>query len=169
MDTPRRETSSLDMRHLLLAAFLLASAPGCVLMSAANHLSDPSFPEQDAEIASVASSSVEVRVRSLDGEVERTTRVTPRFAGEVTSASVAHAWRRTQGVNPFAIFRSIKHESCYEVTLVGTDGDDRRDVPILSVPPSTGAKVASYALMPLGLLVDMATFPLEWIGLLIFM
>ena len=150
---------------LLLFAFM----PGCVLTSAASLLSDPRYPPQEATIARVTSDDVTVLVRATDGsaQYERTL----HFAvGGIDGATVSLEGRRTQAWSPFALFHDYQaEERAWGVRAVGLVGSEQQDLPIVEVPPSTGAKVASYALMPFCVLVDIATFPIEWLGLLIFM
>ena len=161
-------TSCRGARFPVLGLALLAFLPGCVLTSLTNKLSDPTFPEQEAEIAKITSDTAEVLIRAKDGTVEARRHATRPVLGVLREATVHHAPRRVMSVNPFAIFRDWRIEqSCYEVELKGEHGDATTDVKVLLVPPSTGEKVASYTLMPFCFLIDVALFPLEWIGLLV--
>ena len=151
------------MRTLLLLALLLG-APGCILTSAANHLSDPRYPEQDASVAVVATWSVVVRISSLDGsgDVDRT--VSFGTLGPLVSASVVRHWERTQGWSPVALFDSRERENRYSVSARDVDGQTGSNgMEPMIVPPSTGAKVASAVLLPFCFLIDLGTFPLEWL------
>ncbi|MBI3723877.1 hypothetical protein HY251_08000, partial [bacterium] len=131
------------MRVLLL--LLLIVSPGCVLTSAANRLSDPTYPEQDAEVAAISSDAVEVVIRGTDGSserckvsgfVSRTNEGTTRALGPIRRASVKRAWRRTMHLSPVAIFeRREELESVYEVVASDGEAGATREIGILRVPP----------------------------------
>ena len=157
--------SAIAMVTLLLALLL---CPGCLLTSAANHLSDPSFPEQDATVAAISSSNVVVLIRALDGTREVKTTVSLAEAGPLSKASVDRGWHRTQQWSPVAMFEPRSElESFFVVSETGVEKNQEVDVGLLRVPPSAGATFCSYVLMPFCFVVDVATFPLEWLGFIV--
>lgn len=153
------------MRRSLFGLALVALTPGCILASAANRLSDRTYPEQDASIAGVESGHVHVVVRANDGSLERHDHISSSGPGAIGDTKIERAYRRTQAFSPFAIFDPREDENGFElaVTVAGRKAPDRTWIPQVSKAPSTGAKGASYVLMPLGFLVDVATFPIEWL------
>jgi hypothetical protein len=156
------------VRHVLvlLALGLLLGTNGCVLTSAVNYIGEPGYPEQTATIAAVRSnavgSEIDVLVRTKVGQREQLSHVWVKDE-DPAGLHVEVRELATQSIAPSTI-DLFGNPYIHEIEVVNGKNQLIGDVSWIQDEPGSAAKFFSAVLLVPAFLVDVATFPIEWIG-----
>jgi len=155
------------MRTLATILILLAlvSTNGCLCVSALTRLGADGTPRQEASIGELSQTPAgplgsRVIVRADDGRESRTwVALAPTRDAGATLAVERHF--EGDMIDPIHVFGPASWS--YEVTATAGDSSRRvGEVEPIRDEASTAAKIAEAVLMPFAVLIDLATFPIEW-------